>query len=54
MHDERTIAALKQLFNGVVELKDENNHRFLRYMDNSMRIDWKEFDVQDNAIVVKA
>jgi KaiC/GvpD/RAD55 family RecA-like ATPase len=53
MHDEKTIAALKQLFNGVLELKDENNQRFLRYMDTSVRIDWKEFEVQDNAIVVK-
>ncbi|HID42224.1 MAG TPA: DUF835 domain-containing protein [Archaeoglobaceae archaeon] len=54
MHDERTIAALKQLFDGVVELREEGNHRYLRYMDTSMRIDWKEFEVQDNSVVVKA
>jgi archaellum biogenesis ATPase FlaH len=54
MYDNKTIAALKQLFNGVMELKDEDSKRFIRYIDTSMRIGWKEFEVQDNLVVVRA
>ncbi len=52
MHDERTIAMLKQLFNGVIELKDEGNRRIFRYVSPSMRTDWREFDIVDGRLEV--
>ncbi len=52
MHDERTIAMLKQLFNGVIELKDEGNRRIFRYVSPSIRTEWKEFNIVNDKLEV--
>ncbi len=54
MHDERTIAMLKQLFNGVIELKEEGNKRVFRYLSPSTRTEWKEFDIVDDRLEVSS
>lgn len=52
MHDEATTATLKQLFSGAIELKEERERRFLRYIGSSMRTDWKEFEVRDDKLML--
>lgn len=52
MHDDPTTATLKQLFNGAVELKEENEKRYLRFIGSSIRTDWKEFEIEDNTLRV--
>jgi len=54
MHDERTIAMLKQLFNGVIELKDEGNRRVFRYISPSIRTEWREFNIVDDRLEVSS
>ncbi len=54
MHDERTIAMLKQLFNGVIELKDEGNRRIFRYISPSIRIEWREFSIVNDRLEVSS
>ena len=41
MHDEKTIATLKQIFSGVIELKEENDKRLFRFRSSKMRSDWE-------------
>ncbi|MFP3909233.1 MAG: RAD55 family ATPase [Halobacteriota archaeon] len=50
MHDQTTTATLKQLFNGAVELKEENEKRYLRFIGSSIRTDWKEFEIEDRTL----
>lgn len=52
MHDERIIAMLKQLFNGVIELRDEGNRRVFRYVSPSVRTEWKEFNIVNDKLEV--
>ena len=47
MHDEKTVATLKQIFNGVIEMKEEDNKRFFRLITSKVRNDWKEFLVEN-------
>ncbi len=54
MHDERTIAMLKQLFNGVIEIKEEENRRFFRYVSPSTRTEWKEFSIVGKRLEVSS
>jgi len=44
MHDEKTVATLKQIFNGVIELKEENDKRFFRFKSSKVRSDWELVD----------
>jgi KaiC/GvpD/RAD55 family RecA-like ATPase len=53
MHDPKTTATLKQLFNGAIELKEEENSRLFRFVSSSLRINWKKFDVENNRIVMR-
>lgn len=52
MHDEATTATLKQLFSGAIELKEERERRFLRYVGSSVRTDWKEFEVREGELML--
>lgn len=52
MHDDATTATLKQLFSGAIELKEERERRFLRYIGSSIRTDWKEFEVRDGTLML--
>ncbi|MFO7966536.1 MAG: RAD55 family ATPase [Archaeoglobaceae archaeon] len=52
MHDEATAATLKQLFSGAIEIKEEKERRFLRYIGSSTRTDWKEFEVKDAKLML--
>ena len=52
MHDERTVAMLKQLFTGVLELKDDGERRALRYVSPSHRTDWREFTIEGDVLEV--
>jgi len=54
MHDDRTIAMLKQVFNGVIELKEEENRRIFRYLSPSTRTEWKEFNIVDDRLEVSS
>lgn len=53
MHDPKTTATLKQLFNGVLELKEEESRRFFRFLSPSFRMDWREFVVENDRVLVR-
>jgi KaiC/GvpD/RAD55 family RecA-like ATPase len=47
MHDERTIAILKQLFDGTIEIKSENDMNFIRVVDMySKPTPWFEYEIE--------
>ncbi len=52
MHDERTIATLKQLFNGVIEFKEENGKKYIRFVSSFTQTEWREIVVEENRVVV--
>jgi len=52
MHDDKTTTTLKQLFNGVIEFKEEGEKRFFRFISSSGRTDWKEFVIEDEKVVI--
>ncbi len=52
MHDEKVVAMLKQLLGGVLELRDEGESRFFRYVSPSKRTEWKKFDIVGKEVVV--
>ena len=54
MHDERTVAMLKQLFTGVIEVKEEENRRYLRYISPSLRTEWREFTISGDVLEVSS
>ncbi|AEA47630.1 RAD55 family ATPase [Archaeoglobus veneficus] len=54
MHDDKTTATLKQLFSGIIELKEEDGRRFFRFISSSVRTEWMEFTVEEDRIVVIA
>jgi|Deesub1362A_J573_1020465.scaffolds.fasta_scaffold02122_6 KaiC/GvpD/RAD55 family RecA-like ATPase len=47
MHDDMTITTLKQIFNGFIEFKEENDKIYLRFTTPKMRNGWKEFFLDD-------
>jgi len=51
MHDERTIATLKQIFNGVIEVKC-NDKRFLRFVSPFHKTDWVEFKIDGKRVII--
>lgn len=47
MHDERAITTLKQLFDGMIEIKSENDRNFLRVVGLSSKpTSWFEYEVE--------
>ncbi len=52
MHDEKVVAMLKQLLSGVIELRDDGNSRFFRYISPSKRMEWRRFDIEGREVVI--
>jgi KaiC/GvpD/RAD55 family RecA-like ATPase len=47
MHDEQTITTLKQLFDGIVEIKSENDNNYIRIVGLSSKpTPWFEYEVE--------
>ena len=47
MHDDHTIATLKQLFDGIVEIKSENDRNFIRIVGMSSKpTPWFEYEIE--------
>lgn len=47
MHDNQTIATLKQLFEGVIEIKSENDKNFIRVVGLSSKpTPWLEYEIE--------
>jgi KaiC/GvpD/RAD55 family RecA-like ATPase len=47
MHDEQTITTLKQLFDGIVEIKSENDRNYIRIVGLSPKpTPWFEYEVE--------
>ncbi|VVB88277.1 KaiC [uncultured archaeon] len=47
MHDERAIATLKQLFDGIIEVKSENDKNFIRVVGLSSKpTPWLEYEIE--------
>jgi KaiC/GvpD/RAD55 family RecA-like ATPase len=54
MHDPQTIATLKQLFNGVLQVKNDGDHTFVRAIGFSPRpTAWLEYEVCDHMVVTR-
>jgi hypothetical protein len=46
MHDERVITTLKQLFDGLIEIKSENDKNFIRMVGLSPKpTPWLEYEI---------
>lgn len=47
MHDEQAIATLKQLFDGLIEIKSENDKNFIRVVGFSLKpTPWLEYEIE--------
>jgi KaiC/GvpD/RAD55 family RecA-like ATPase len=47
MHDDHTITTLKQLFDGIVEIKSENDRNYIRIVGLSSKpIPWLEYEIE--------
>jgi hypothetical protein len=47
MHDEQAIATLKQLFDGMIEIKSENDKNFIRVVGLSPKpTPWFEYEIE--------
>ncbi|MFZ3168540.1 MAG: ATPase domain-containing protein [Candidatus Methanoperedens sp.] len=47
MHDDPTIATLKQLFDGIIEIKEENDKKYIRTVGLSSKpTPWLEYEVE--------
>jgi len=47
MHDDHTIATLKQLFDGIIEIKEENDRNYIRTVGlSSKSTPWLEYEVE--------
>ena len=54
MHDEQAIATLKQLFDGVIEIRQENDIHYIRTTGMSQKpSDWYEYTIEGAKIVLK-
>ncbi len=54
MHDAQTIATLKQLFNAVLQVKNNGDHTFVRASGLTSRpTSWFEYEVQDHMAVMR-
>ena len=51
MHDEKSITTLKQLFDGMIEIKSENDLNFIRAVGLSPKpTPWFEYEIDDNKV----
>ncbi|HMB46578.1 MAG TPA: recombinase RecA, partial [Candidatus Methanoperedens sp.] len=47
MHDEQAIATLKQLFDGIIEIRSENDTNFIRVVGLSSKpTPWFEYEIE--------
>jgi len=47
MHDDHTIATLKQLFDGIIEIKSENDRNYIRIVGLSSKpTPWFEYEIE--------
>jgi hypothetical protein len=47
MHDDHTIATLKQLCDGIIEIKEENNKNYIRTVGLSSKpTPWLEYEIE--------
>lgn len=47
MHDEQDISTMKQLFDGMIEIKNENDKHFIRVVGLSPKpTSWFEYEIQ--------
>jgi len=54
MHDSRTIATLKQLYDGMIEVQEENGSHYLRAVGISSKpTPWFEYLVEDGSISIQ-
>ncbi|MCK4928796.1 MAG: recombinase RecA [Methanosarcinales archaeon] len=54
MHDEQAIATLKQLFDGVIEIRQESDIHYIRTTGMSQKpSDWYEYTIEGAKIVLK-
>jgi KaiC/GvpD/RAD55 family RecA-like ATPase len=54
MHDPMVVTTLKQLVQGVIEIKEEGDRRLLRASGiTPMPTEWAEYTIENNEIVVK-
>jgi KaiC/GvpD/RAD55 family RecA-like ATPase len=54
MHDEKTVASLKQLFNAMIEVKNKDDRYYMRAVGLSQRPTmWYEFDVEGEMAVIR-
>jgi hypothetical protein len=53
MHEEQSIATLKQLFDGMIEIKTENDKNFIRAVGLSPKpTPWFEFEIEGAGIKI--
>ncbi|MDI6860239.1 MAG: hypothetical protein QMC85_07065, partial [Methanocellales archaeon] len=54
MHDEQTIATLKQLVDGMIEIKEEGAKFFIRTVGLGSKLtEWLEYEIEGANIVIK-
>jgi len=53
MHDEQAVATLKQLFDGMIEIKSEEDKNFIRIVGISQKpTPWFEYEIEGNKIKI--
>jgi hypothetical protein len=53
MHDDKDITALKQLFDGMIEIKSENDGNFIRVIGLSPKpTPWFQYEIEGNNIKI--
>jgi hypothetical protein len=51
MHDEHVIVAFKQLFDGIIEIKSENDSNFIRISNNlAKHTPWFEYEINEMCV----
>ena len=54
MHDEKTITTLKQLCDGIIEVKSENDTNFIRIIGISPKpTKWFEYEIDGANMLIK-
>ena len=53
MHDDHTIATIKQLFDGIIETKEENDKNYIRTVGlSSTPTPWLEYEVEEGKLKI--
>jgi archaellum biogenesis ATPase FlaH len=54
MHDDQTIVTLKQLFDGIIEIKEENDKNYIRTVGLSSKpTPWFEYEIEGRKLRIK-